>query len=261
MDKLKCDICGGDLIRDYTAGLCRCGHCGNSWPLNEKDARCADFSHITQKLAKAESLLSGGDISVKRAEEAILLYKSTAAACTSQNAADIAAEIRQLCKEGVEKAEVICSYLKAKEYMEKKAYDKALKIFDTIKDYRDSQHLASDCRAMLAAAKKRRIPYAAAIGMVLPAILFFYLKENHDISIVLCLLVFILASAALGYAVYLNGVLSVIVEVASFAMLVPLLIFTVLVYIFHIKTGLAVGIAIGLPLALTLIAVIISERQ
>ncbi len=261
MNNTKCSVCGGDLIRDYAAGICRCAHCGNSRPIGDIEAGYKDFAHITEKLAKAETLIGEGDVSAKQAEEAILLYKSAAAACTSRSYADMAAELRAECKSGLAKAEKLKDYAQAKNYFEKKAYDKALKIFESLGEYRDCGIFAARCRDELAAAKKRRIPYAVIVGMILPAILFFFLMERFDISIPLCIAVFAAAAAALAYAVYLNGVLSVIVEIASFIMLVPLLIFTVLVYIFNIQAGLAAGIAIGAPLAVTIAVVVLSERQ
>ncbi len=261
MDAKKCSICGGDLIRDYATWTCRCGHCGSSRPLSDSEPECREFSHIAEKLAKADSIINTANIEIKQAEEAVLLYKSAAAACTSRDHADIAAELRQFCKDRAEKAETLKNYIRAKSYFEKKAYAKALKGFEPLKNYRDSEALAQSCRTELAAAQKRRIPYAIIIGMILPAILFFFLKEKTDISIPLCALIFFSASACLAYAVYLNGIMSVIVEVTSFIMLVPLLIFTVLIYIFHIKAGPAAAIAIGVPLIFAVGAVLLSERQ
>lgn len=261
MTTLKCNICGGDLIRDYSAGLCRCGHCGNSRPLAEAEEGYKDFAHIIEKINKADSLTEGPDVGLKQAEEAVLLYKSAAAACTSQRYSDMSAEIRDLCKVRLEKAEKLKKYAQAKNYFDKKAFKKALNGFEQLKEYRDSDILAAACRDKLAEAQKKRIPYAAAVGPILPAILFFILIENTDMSLAACVLIFAALAAVLGYAVYLHGVFSAIIEVLSFVMLVPLLIFTVLVYLFHLSTGLSAGLSIGIPLALAIVIIVFTERQ
>ena len=260
MAAYKCMICGGDLANDYLLGSCVCENCGNKWSLEDLEPTYKQYIHIIEKLNTANDLLAGENAGVKQAEQAVLLYKSAAAECINHTT-DIGSDLMELCKNGQERAGLIKAYAGAKSHFDKKAYDKALAEFEKLNGYKDSEEMVTKCREQIVLARKRRIPYAVIVGMILPAILFFFMKEKGDVSMALCLLVFIAASAGLGYAVYLNGALSVVVEVLSLIMLVPLLIFTVLVYVFHISTGLAAGLAVGVPFVIVVLIMIFAERQ
>ena len=229
--------------------------------MKELESGYKDIEFIIEKINKAAGLMDGENVGVKQAEEAILLYKSAAAACSVRQNADMSEEIRSFCQKGIEKAEKCKNYAQAKQYFEKKVYDKALKGFEQLKDYRDSEKYADKCFAELKLIQKKRIPYSVIVGMILPAILFFFLKEKADISIGLCMLIFVGVSALFGYAVYRNGVLSMLIEIASFAMLLPLLIFIVLVYVFHVAAGTAAVIAVGAVIALAAAVLFITERN
>ena len=97
--------------------------------------------------------------------------------------------------------------------------------------------------------------------MIIPAIVSLFLKERFGMPVGLTIPVFLLGAAGLGYAVYLDGVLSIVVEIASFLLLVPLLLFLVLAYVFHVSTGPAAGIAVGVPLGIVIIMAVLAERE
>ena len=259
MAAYKCTICGGDLANDYLLGACVCENCGNRWSLEELVPTYKQYTHIIEKINSANDLIAA-QAGVKQAEQALLLYKSAAAECV-KHTDDISNDLMELCRDGQAKAAQIKDYAAAKSHFEKKAYAKALAEFEKMQGVKDADELAQKCREEIAAARKRRIPYAIAVGVVIPAILFFVLKEKADISIALCTLIFIAGSAGLGYLVYLNGVWSMIVEILSFILLVPLLLFVVLAYVFHLSTGLAAGLAVGIPLVIVVIIAIFAERQ
>ncbi|MBR6400181.1 MAG: hypothetical protein IKS17_03015 [Firmicutes bacterium] len=260
MAAFKCMICGGDLANDYLTGVCVCENCGNRWSLEDLDADYKEYIHIIEKLNKANELLAQDAPGVKQAEEAAILYKSAAAECVHRSS-ETAEDLMRLCKDGQSRAGQIKAYAAAVAHYEKKAYAKALAEFEKLGGVKDADKMAQKCRVELAAAGKRRIPYAVTVGMIIPAIVFFVLKERADVSIALCVLIFIAASALLGYAVWRNGVWSMIIEILSFVLLVPLLLFVVLAYVFKLSTGLAAGLAVGIPVVLVIIIAFFAERQ
>lgn len=256
---VKCKICGGDLFNDLLIGVCVCENCGNRWPLAELLPDYKEYSRIIEKLNRAKELLADREDAVL-AGQAILLYKSAAMECVKYSD-EIAAELLRLSKEGQTRAEQVKHYATAKAHFEKGAFRKALSEFEKVKGMKDADEMIGRCQEEIVAARKRRIPYAVFIGMIIPAIVCLFLKERFGFPIGLAIPLFLAGTAGLGFAVYLDGTLSVIVEIASFLLLVPLLLFLVLAYGFHMSAGPAACIAVGVPLGIVVTMAVLAERE
>ncbi len=259
MPSLKCKICGGDIANDYLIGACICENCGNRWSMAELVPNYKDYSFVVEKLNRANELLADKEDAVQ-AGQAILLYKSAAMECV-KHSDEIASDLMRLSKEGQARAERAKHYATAKAHFEKEAFRKALSEFEKVKGMKDADEKIEQCLAEIAAARKRRIPYAIVVGMIIPAIACLFLKEKLEVPVGLTIPAFLAGTAGLGYAVYLDGTLSVIVEIASFLLLVPLLLFLVLAYGFHVSTGLAAAIAVGVPLGIVILLAVLAERE
>ncbi len=259
MPSLRCKICGGDLANDYLIGACVCENCGNRWSIAELVPNYKDYSFVVEKLNRANELLADDEDAVQ-AGQALLLYKSAAMECV-KHSDEIASELMRLSKEGQARAEQMKHYALGKAHFEKQAYRKALSEFEKVRGVKDADEMIAKCQEGVAAARKKRIPYAVFIGMIIPAIVSLFLKERFGMPVGLTIPVFLLGAAGLGYAVYLDGVLSIVVEIASFLLLVPLLLFLVLAYVFHVSTGPAAGIAVGVPLGIVIVMAVLAERE
>ena len=256
---MRCKICGGSLANDYFAGACRCENCGNKWNLSDMIPNYKDYQKVIDKLNRAAEALDNADDAAK-AGQALLMYKSAAAACMEHSDA-VGADLMRLCKEGQDKAVLVKHYTSGKSYMEKDNCRKALAEFDKVKGFRDTDILAEQCREKAAIEKKKHIPYAVVIGMIIPAVLCIVLKEKAGLPIAACIPIFIAFSAGLGFVIYLENVWSVIIEVLAFLAAVPLILFVILAYGFHMAVGAAATIAIGVPVGLLILFAVLSERK
>ncbi|MBR1855159.1 MAG: hypothetical protein IJ794_18810 [Lachnospiraceae bacterium] len=259
MLSMKCKICGGDIANDYLIGACVCENCGNRWAMAELVPNYKDYTHVIEKLNRANELVADREDAVM-AGQAILLYKSVSMECV-KHADEIASDLMRISKEGLSRAEQVKHYATAKAHFEKKAYRKALSEFEKAKGMKDVDEMIERCQEEIAAARKRRIPYAVFIGMIIPAIVCLFLKERFGVPVGLAIPLFLAGTAGLGFAVYLDGTLSVIVEIASFLLLVPLLLFLVLAYGVHMSAGPAACIAVGVPLGIVVTMAVLAERE
>ena len=178
---MRCKICGGNLANDYFAGACRCENCGNKWNLSDLVPNYKDYQKIIEKLNRAAEMLDNADDPAK-AGQAFLMYKSTAAACMDHTDA-VGADLMRLCKEGQDKAVLVKHYTTGKSYLEKDNCRKALAELEKVKGFRDADILAEQCREKAAIEKKKRIPYAVIIGMIIPAVACILLKEKAGLPI------------------------------------------------------------------------------
>ena len=92
-------------------------------------------------------------------------------------------------------------------------------------------------------------------------ILFFVLKEKTDISIAAALAAALTAAGLDIFVIYRGGALATLLEILSYILLVPLLIFALLAYVFHLSTALSLGIAIGAPLIIVILLAVLAERE
>ena len=256
---LKCKICGGDLVNDYLAGACRCENCGNRWNLSDLVPNFKDYQRVIEKLNRASEMLNSAD-DPSEAGQALLMYKSAAADCMDHTDV-IGADLMRLCKEGQDKAAVMKHYTSGRSYMEKGNCRKAISEFGKIPGFKDADSLMEQCSKQALIEKKKRIPYAVVIGMIIPAVLGIVLKEKAGLPLAACISVFIILSAGLGFVVYLENVWSVIVEILSFLSAVPLILFVILAYGFHMSVGLSAGIAVGVPLGILILMAVLAERK
>ena len=256
---LKCKICGGDLVNDYLAGACRCENCGNRWNLSDLVPNYKDYQRVVEKLNRASEILDTADDPAE-AGQALLMYKSAAADCMDHTDV-IGADLMRLSKEGQEKAVTMKHYTSGRSYMGKGNCRKAITEFEKVKGFRDTDILIEQCREQARIEKKKRIPYAVIIGMIVPAVLCIILKEKAGLPIAACIPIFIILSAGLGFVVYLENVWSVIIEILSFLSAVPLILFVILAYGFHMSVGLSAGIAVGVHLGILILMAVLAERK
>ena len=256
---LKCKVCGGDIVNDYLSGECVCAHCGNRWPMDEMLPEYKEYAGVIEKIKKAKGMLDGKP-DVTSASQAKLLYLSANTECLSHTSA-ISGELSKICKEGADQADKVKTYARGLGHFDRKSYAKALSEFSKIPGFRDTEELIEKCKELAIAERKKRIPLAIVIGMVLPAILCIFLKEKVGLPIWADIPIFLLCSAGLAYAVYLEGKIAVVVEVLSFICAVPLIIFMILAYGFHMDVRTAAIIAVGAPVAVIVALGILFGRE
>ena len=256
---LKCKICGGDIVNDYLAGSCVCAHCGNKWSLEDLIPDYSKYSNIISKIKRANDFLDI-DANVAATEQARLLYQGAASECEKFTGA-VATELLQSCKDGMVRAEKLKSYIKGRGFYEKKSYHDAMKELKKVSDFMDSGEMIEQCKVEIAAERKRQIPLAVIMGMILPAILAIFLKEKLGLPLAADIPIFLVTSAGLGYVFYRGGIPATILKVVSFMCAVPLIIFLILAYGFHVDIVPAVCISVGAPIALILAFGILAERK
>ena len=257
---LKCKICGGDLVNDYLAGACVCANCGNRWSLESLIPNYSKYTRTIEKINKAKELLDGKP-DATTAMQAKLMYQTASSECVLYTDA-IGSDLMRACKEGQERCEKVKTYAKAKDNFDRKAYKRAMEDFKTIPGFLDSNELIEQCQAQLVIERKKRIPLAIAISMVLPAILCIFLKEKVGVPILGLIPIFLVLSAGLAYAVYLERNLAVVIEILSFLCAVPLIIFLILAYGMHMDIKSAATIAIGAPIAVVVfIGVMVGKEK
>ncbi len=256
---MRCKICGGTLVNDWLGGACVCENCGNKWSLSDMVPNFADYSRVIEKIKRAKELLNDTD-SAASAGQALVMYKSAESDCTKFNDA-VGAELAAVCREGRAQASVTGHYASAKAYLEKENYRRARDEFKKAEGFKDSEELLVKCEEGIRIQRKKRIPYAVIIGIILPLILAIVLHEKAGLHIGICIPVFIVCSTATAFAVYLEGTISIIIEILSFVVSVPLLLFLVLAYGFHMEVMTAVKIAVGVPLLIVAVIAVLAERK
>ena len=256
---LKCKVCGGDIRNDYLSGVCVCAHCGNKWSMEEMLPNYQAHTHAIEVIAKAKELLSGKP-DAARAGQAKLAFKTAAVDCT-QHPDAISSELLKICEEGVIECDQVATYAKGKNFFDKGNFRQAMAEFKKIPGVRDVDEMIPACEKGIIAARKKNIPLAIAIGVVLPAIIAIVLSEKLGLSLAICIPVFVVFWAATTYALYLEGTLATVIMVLSFLCAVPLIIFMVLAYGFNMDAGPAAALAVGIPIAVIIAVAVLPERS
>ena len=256
---LKCKICGGDIVNDYLIGSCVCAHCGNKWALEDLIPDYSQYSNIISNINKANDTIGSNPTTVSL-EQARLLFKN-AVEESDGKVGVIASDLSRIGKEGLQRIDQLKTYMKGKGFFEKKNYKGALKEFKKIPGFKDTEELSEQCRVNIEKEKKKRIPLAVIVGLILPAVLVIILKEVAGFPLPAVIPIFLAASAGVGFLVYRGGVPAVIIEVLSVLCAVPLLIFLILAYGFHLDVVPAAIIAVGLPVALVIFFGVLAERK
>ena len=256
---MRCKICGGKLVNDWPGGACVCENCGNKWALSDMIPNLSDYSRAIDKIKRAQELLSDTDSNTS-AGQALVLFKAAESDCNKIGDA-FSAELSALCKKGKEQAGIIGHYASAKSYFAKENYIKAEAEFKKTGGFKDTAEYLLKCEDGIKIQRKKRIPYALIIGCILPVILAIVLHEKAGLHVGLCIPVFLLTAAGAAYAVYLEGTLSIIIEILSFVVSVPLLLFVVLAYGFGMEVMTALKIAVGVPLLIVVVIAVLAERK
>ena len=243
----KCKICGGELNNDYLAGTCVCAYCKNSWPMEEILPGYAAYASALEKIKKARMLLDDKP-DVTSCAQAKMLFQSASTECLHTD--EISSELLAVCKNGIKETEDIRHYAVANSHFEKKRYRQALTEYEKIPGVKDSAARIEECRVLAEKERKKNIPFAVVIGLIIPAILGLLLKEVIGVPLFVIIPVCLVLVAATSYAVYREGPLSTVIIVISFLCFVPLLLFMVLAYGFHMETKTAATTAIVAPILL-----------
>ena len=255
----KCKICGGDIAFDYFYSMAICENCGNKWSIEEFIPDFKKYNSIIDKLTRAKGLLETGQ-SPADVSQALLLYKSASADCTGISDA-VSLDIKRYCDKEMQEAEELKHYTGGKNYLEKDNYKKALSEFEKIKGFRDTDELIEACLDGIAVKRKKRIPYAIIIGMIIPAIVCIFLSVKYSFGLPLLIPVFLVLALALAYGIYLDGTVSIITEIISYLLSVPLIIYMVLAYGFHFEPGRALAFATLVPLGIIIVFAVLAERK
>lgn len=256
---LKCKICGGNLVSDYLSSSCICENCGNKWAMTDMIPNIGEYSHITDKIRRALEMLSDSEDSVDLGQ-ALVLFKSAEADCLKVSN-EITSDLLRICNEGQEQIAILKQYSSGKNNYDKGNYSKARSDFEGVKDFRDAALFIEKCDTQIESARKKRIPFAIIVGMIVPTILTIFFHEMFGIHLAICIPVFLIISIFLAYGIYRGGSFAVIVEIISFMLVVPLILFSIMAYGIHIDKSLALKIAIGVPILLVAVLVVLSERK
>ncbi|MBP5493332.1 MAG: hypothetical protein J6Y08_10870 [Clostridiales bacterium] len=246
---LKCKICGGDVRANYHTGACVCIHCGNKWALQDVVPNYEDYSTAIDTIHRAKALLEGNP-DVTDIAQARLLFQY--AKTQSLRTDELSMELQKICKEGQAQAEQLRHYAMGKKYYDKKNYKEALSEFKKVPDVKDASTKIEELKVLIEKERKKRIPLSILIGMVLPTVLGIVLKEKAGLPLYVVIPVGVLLTAVTTYFVYLDGIPALIIQILSFLSAVPLILFLILAYGFHVDVKIAAIIAIGAPIVLVL---------
>ena len=244
----KCSICGGELQNDYLSGSCVCAHCGNKWDLQQMYPNLSSYNRTIEHIKRARELLNTKS-DVATITQAKLLFKGAAMECTGRTD-PIAADLLKLANEGQEEAEKVKHYSAATMYLEKKNFRKAVSEFKKIPGYKDVDVKMKEAQEGAIIERRKHIPIAILVGMIIPAILSILLKEKAGLPLAAVIPIFVVLTCAVSYAVYLEGTLATVIIVLSVLSAVPLILFMILAYGMHMDTGTAATISIVAPIAL-----------
>lgn len=243
----RCRVCGGEIRNDYLSASCVCANCGNKWPMQEMLPDYASHASTVEKIKQARCLMDEKPDVTKISQAKLLLHQASTE-CLHPD--PVSAELLKACKDGIKETEDLRHYAVAVSHMEKKNYRQALSEFERIPNFRDSSKLIEDCKVLAVKDKKKQIPIAIAIGLVIPIVLGVLLYEKTPVPIWAIIPICLALAAGCSYAVYLENTLSIVIIVASFLSAVPLILFMILAYGYGMDSGPAATIAIGAPVAL-----------
>jgi hypothetical protein len=255
---LKCKVCGGDIRNDYLAGTCACMNCGNRWSLADIIPDYTKYSKIIANINNANSIVETGSKATS-ANEAKLLFKTAIMECNRFND-HVSADLINVCEEGVRQTELLGCYIKGKTYYEKRSYSSAVRELAKVPGYRDADVIVEICKEEIEKERKKQIPWAVVFSLIIPAAVGLFLREQFGCPWAVCIILFLLGSAGLGYVLYRGGVISVIIKIVSFLAATPLILYSILAYGFHMKSSVAVVIAIVGPIVMFILFASFTEQ-
>ena len=255
---LKCTICGGDIVNDYLVGTSRCANCGNRWAIADLFPDYAKYQRIIANITKANDIVES-DNKAASANEAKLLYKTSVIECSKFND-PISSDLIRICEEGQKKADLLAIYAKGKGYFDKGSYNSALSTLSKVKGFRDSEAMIEICKEEIEKKRKKDIPWDVVFSLPIPAAVGLFFREVCHWPWAVCILLFLLGSAGLGYVLYRGGVIEIIIKILSFLVAAPVIIFAVLVYAFKVAVVIAVLVAIFAPIALFILFALSTEQ-
>ena len=255
---LKCKICGGDIVNDYLVGTSRCANCGNRWSIADLYPDYAKYQRIIANVLKANDIIES-DTKVASANEAKLLFKTSVIECTKFND-PISSDLIRICEEGQKKADLLAIYLKGKTYYEKGSYSSAVSTLSKAKGFRDADAMIEITKEEIEKKRRRDIPWDVVFSIPLPAAVGLFFREVCHWPWAVCILLFLLGSAGLGYVLYRGGVIEIIIKILSFLAAGPIITFSILAYAFHVPTVISVIVAILAPIALFIVFAMFTEQ-
>ena len=255
---LKCKICGGDIVNDYLVGTSRCANCGNRWAIADLYPDYAKYQRIVSNITKANDILES-DSKVASANGAKILLKTTAIECAKFND-PISSDLIRICEEGQKKADLLAVYLKGKTYFDKGSYGSAVSTLSKVKGFRDADAMIEIAKEEIEKKRRRDIPWDVVFSMPIPAAVGLFFREVCHWPWAVCILLFLLGSAGLGYVLYRGGVIEIIIKILSFLAAGPIITFSILAYAFHVPTVISVIVAILAPIALFIVFAMFTEQ-
>lgn len=255
---LKCKVCGGDIVNNYLAGTCVCANCGNKWAIADVIPDYNKYERIIGSITKANDILNS-ETKVASANEAKLLFKQAVIECAKYND-PVTADLEKICIDGQAQADKLAIYYKGKTFFDKKSYSSASKELSRVPGYRDADAMVEICKEEIEKERRKQIPWAVVFSLIIPAAVGLFLRETFGCPWAVCIILFLLGSAGLGYVFYRGGVVSIILKVVSFLAATPLIIYLILAYAFHLPTAVSVIIAIVGPIALFIVFAMFTEQ-
>jgi hypothetical protein len=129
-----------------------------------------------------------------------------------------------------------------------------------VKGYRDADAMVEICKEEIEKERKKQLPWAIVFSLIIPAAVGLFLRETFSWPWAVCIIIFLLGSAGLGFVFYKGGVVSIILKVVSFLVATPLILYSILKYALHMPTVLSVIIAIVGPIVLFILFASFTEQ-
>ena len=172
----------------------------------------------------------------------------------------VSADLIRICNDGLARAEKNAIYIKGRNFYEKKSWSSAVKELGRVAGYKDADAMVEICKEEIEKERKKQIPWAVVFSLIIPAAVGLFLREQFNCPWAVCIILFLLGSAGLGYVLYRGGVVSIILKIVSFLAATPLIIYSILAYAFHVPTVASVIIAIVGPIALFIVFAMFTEQ-
>lgn len=116
------------------------------------------------------------------------------------------------------------------------------------------------CKEEIEKERKKQLPWAVVFSLIIPAAVGLFLRETFSWPWAVCIIIFLLGSAGLGFVFYKGGVASIILKVVSFLAATPLILYSILKYALHVPTVPSVIIAIVGPIVLFILFASFTEQ-
>ena len=120
--------------------------------------------------------------------------------------------------------------------------------------------MIATCKMEMEAERRRGIPWAVVFSLIIPAAVGLLFRGAFNWPWAVCIILFLLGSAGLGYVFYRGGVASIILKIVSVLAATPLIIYSILAYAFHLPPVIAVIAAIVGPIALFIVFALFTEQ-